>query len=329
MDLTSTVIGFLIDPLLSAAAGDRPDGEIRRTLGVGATEAGDERVPIRDAGHFWSSLATLSHDPLAGLHAAERVGEHGLGLVECIGRASSTFGDAVERGIRYVPLLADLVAIDLIRDGETAALAVRTTVGTPFPLHAADFIIASIVLAMRRVLGDDAACTAHLVHAAPDDLHEHARVLRCPTTFDAPRDEVRFSIELLERCLPQADDRVRDYLDRYATEQLAQLPPEPGFGQRLRRAYADAIERGDASIHAVGRKLAMSARTLQRRLHEAGTSHRRLLDAIRHELAVTYLRDAERTVESIATRLGYADASTFARAFRRRSGVSPGALRSR
>jgi len=86
---------------------------------------------------------------------------------------------------------------------------------------------------------------------------------------------------------------------------------------------------GGRSLEEVARKLAVSKRTLIRRLREVGTTYRELRDAHRRKLANDFLSDTSLTAAEIAYRLGYEDASNFGKACHRWFGLSPGALRKR
>jgi AraC-like DNA-binding protein len=77
----------------------------------------------------------------------------------------------------------------------------------------------------------------------------------------------------------------------------------------------------------------MSARTLQRRLGDSGTTYKELLDDTRRALALAYLSAPQHSVNEITYRLGFSSGSCFTRAFRRWTGQSPsdwraGAVRS-
>jgi AraC-like DNA-binding protein len=67
----------------------------------------------------------------------------------------------------------------------------------------------------------------------------------------------------------------------------------------------------------------MSARTLHRRLTEAGTSFRRVLDEVRHMHALRYLEQREKSLNEITRMLGFSDPSAFRKAFRRWTGARP------
>src|SRR5262245_6543178 len=86
---------------------------------------------------------------------------------------------------------------------------------------------------------------------------------------------------------------------------------------------------GGRPLEEVARRLAVSKRTLIRRLGEGGTTYRELRDAHRRKLAIEFLSDTSLTAAEIAYRLGYEDASNFGKACHRWFGCSPGALRKR
>jgi AraC-like DNA-binding protein len=71
----------------------------------------------------------------------------------------------------------------------------------------------------------------------------------------------------------------------------------------------------------------MSVRTLQRRLGEEGTSFAALVDQARHQRSRLLIRSSELTLVEVATRVGFAEFATFSRAFKRWTGVAPGAYR--
>jgi AraC-like DNA-binding protein len=74
---------------------------------------------------------------------------------------------------------------------------------------------------------------------------------------------------------------------------------------------------------------ATSARTLRRRLADADTSFQRVVDELRRELAASYLGDPGIKTAEVAFLLGFAEVSTFHRAFRRWTGTTPVAFRRR
>jgi AraC-like DNA-binding protein len=100
----------------------------------------------------------------------------------------------------------------------------------------------------------------------------------------------------------------------------------PALIQALRALILD-LEHGPASLGDIANRLALSERTLRRRLHALGTSYNKILQDVRSSTAQECLRDSNLTTESIAWRLGYTETANFRHAFKRWTGQSPQAFR--
>jgi AraC-like DNA-binding protein len=108
---------------------------------------------------------------------------------------------------------------------------------------------------------------------------------------------------------------------RPATERLA------GSSQDVVDAASRILVRQPAGIGQVARALAVSPRTLQRRLESRGTTFGELRDATRLQQAMQHLRDPRIAIKEIAGLLGFSEPSTFYRAFRRWTGATPAHFR--
>ena len=101
------------------------------------------------------------------------------------------------------------------------------------------------------------------------------------------------------------------------------MPREDHLLSSVRRVIAEVMRDGHLGISPVASKLAMSPRTLQRRLEEHDTDFRRVADDTRRRFAINYLRDPKHTVTEIAYLLGYSEVSAFNRAFKRWTASTP------
>jgi AraC-like DNA-binding protein len=100
----------------------------------------------------------------------------------------------------------------------------------------------------------------------------------------------------------------------------------PGLIGALQALVFD-LEHGPASLGDIANRMALSERTLRRRLRALGTSYNRILQDVRSSTAREWLRDSNLTMESIAWRLGYTETANFRHAFKRWTGQSPQAFR--
>ena len=150
------------------------------------------------------------------------------------------------------------------------------------------------------------------------------RYFGCPVVSGASRNAIVFkatdaaipfvtrNIELLEMLAPQFD---QDLKDRY--------PDEDKFTELVRGAIQQRLTGHRPVVDDVARDLHMSARTLQRRLQDLGSSYQKVLDEARHQMARYYLSNSVLELTEAAYLLGYEDANSFARAFRAWEGMPP------
>lgn len=113
------------------------------------------------------------------------------------------------------------------------------------------------------------------------------------------------------------------YFEPALRQRLSELDAHARVAERLRSAFLEALPAGEVSMHALGRKLGLSSRTLQRRLKDEGTSFQRTLDEVRTELARHYLKNSSMSGAEISFLLGFEDPNSFFRAFQRWTGKTP------
>lgn len=110
-------------------------------------------------------------------------------------------------------------------------------------------------------------------------------------------------------------------------KRLADLEAGATFSERTHAVLLEAIPSGQVAMAQVASRLAVSSRTLQRRLHEEGTSFKQVLRDTRERLARHYLGRTQLTSNEIAYLLGFDEPTSFFRAFRTWTGMSPETLR--
>jgi AraC-like DNA-binding protein len=112
-----------------------------------------------------------------------------------------------------------------------------------------------------------------------------------------------------------------------AEKYLRSLYQQDDIAAQLKRKLAELMAYGEANADAACRSLKLSRRTLQRRLKAERTSFQKILQEVRAELAVNYLRDARLKSLEIAMLLGYSNISTFTTAFKSWYNVPPAEYR--
>jgi AraC-like DNA-binding protein len=149
---------------------------------------------------------------------------------------------------------------------------------------------------------------------------------QCPVRFNRPRNALSFDLAWIDRPAVLAD-RGTHALTRELCEQLfTEVSLGGGIAAAIRRILIEGRGRFP-TIDEMAQRLALHPRALRRRLDDAGTSYRVLLEDVRKSLAIEYLRKTQMTNEEIASRLAYSDAANFRRAFARGTGKHPSDFR--
>ena len=138
---------------------------------------------------------------------------------------------------------------------------------------------------------------------------------------------VAFSAEDAARPFLTANDAMWEFFEPELRRRLSELEEATTTKERVRAALLELLPAGDASTGGVARELAMSSRTLQRRLKEEGTTFQEVLDETRESLAVHYLSASDMPPAEISFLLGYDDPRSFYRAFNSWTGMTPQVVR--
>jgi AraC-like DNA-binding protein len=287
----------------------------------------DARLPTYVDDLLWAAAPALAKDENIGLHLGERLPAAAFDLISYTMRSSPTLGGAFERLARYTKLLRDVaeIGVETHRDDARIRFALAPE-GTP--RQQGEFTLAVFVQFCREATRTDVVPRAvEFSHAAPPDLAEHERVFRAPLLFGRPATALVLPRPALELPLVHADAGLLSLLERQIHELVLRLPQGESVAERARRLIAEELGGGDPSVDTVARHLRMSPRTLHRRLKEAGTSFRLLLDGLRHDMAARYLAEDRLPIAEAAFLLGFSEASAFHRSFKRWTGQTPAEFR--
>lgn len=286
--------------------------------------ARDELAVVRNL------LAGLGREPGLGVEAGSRYhiwqyGPWGLTLL-----SSRTLREAAEVAVQYLGSAFGFGQLTFEESGGEARLVLDVH---DVPEDVRSFL-AERALTGIRMMGRELFATGVPVrriafrHAKPADISRYVDVFGVEPVFGAPRNEIAFDSAYLDVPLPQADEWARSTCEHVCRDLLARRQARTGVAGAVR----DLLVRNPGEVPdqaAVATELFMSPRTLSRRLYAEHTSFRALLDEVRQLLSELLLDHTDMTTEQVAARLGYAEAASFIRAFRRWKGCPPQEYRGR
>ena len=285
----------------------------------------DNRIPFRLVVNLYEKAAQLSGDDNFGLHVGLSAKLNAFDVLGYAVLNSATLGEACARAVRYHSIWTDGAAFELDSTKQFVTLTYNYLDGS-ITSHRQD---TEMTLAMVAALclnlteGKWSAIKIHFTHREPRDTTEHRQLFRCPITYEAPTNSLYFATDYLSLPMAQADPVLCSVLDRHAENLLSRFPPRNSIVDQSRSIIGHELRGGDPSLERVAAQLGLSARTLQRKLHEQHTSHNELVDHLRHELAVRYLQEREMAIGEVAYLLGFSEPSSFHRAFKRWTGATP------
>jgi len=283
-----------------------------------------DRILVEVAHQALSVAVQFTRDADLGLKASRRLVLGEVGAFHYVVSSSPTVRDAVEALSRYRRLINDVLDVQLLEEGDTATLRIDNSL--ILPRAALDFQMGSFYRNhVRDWLGQRASeATVQLMHQAPESLAEYERTFApASLRFTAPFNGFTFHRAILDVPLKSADPHLHALMVPVADHTLGQLSDSRSVTADVRRLIRDRLSLGAPEIADVAADLAMSMRTLARRLESEGTTFRDLVDDVRRQLAVEFVGSRDLGFSDVAERLGFSHPAAFHRAFRRWTGQTP------
>jgi AraC-like DNA-binding protein len=307
--------------------------QILRAAGLDAATLRDPdaRIPVEQAGTLWQKAYELSNDPNLALHAIEILPSGAYRVIDFLASSAPTIGTAIAKLSDYYPLINSVVHLPYVVGDRVVAVSIEaplrpSTITRPY----AEYTLAAVFLRTRLATNQRYPLVrVEFTHAKPDDISEHERIFECPVVFGAGACRLLIARDVWDMRRAGADPVLFSVLDTHAKMLLEHLPAADDVVGRVREAIRAELRGGSPKLETIAKRLAMSARTLQRRLQEQGAVFNDVLDALRFEAARSYLAQDDVAGSEVAYLLGFADASAFNHAFKRWSGLTPTEYRRR
>jgi AraC-like DNA-binding protein len=321
MYVSGALTGMLRDYLDTQ---DLPAPECRALLDEWPVES---RIPLAQWIKLLSLIADADPRPALGLAIAQHIAPRHAGVMGYLGLSCDTLGEAFLRFDRYHRLVYDGNPATMAAHGDVVSLSWGVEHGFPGQLADETAIAAFMTLVRKLVDTPLIPSSVNFVNPAPADLRPYTDFFQCPVTFGGNITYVTFPFSFLMYPIGHSDPGLRTLLESQAESLLRALPDSDGFDSALKDALVRCLHDGMPTLQHVATRLAVSPRTLQRRLENMELSFQRLLDRTRAELARGYLLDGSLSLTEIALLLGYSEQSAFNRAFKRWTGQTPKTLR--
>lgn len=282
---------------------------------------------------LWEQLTLAGHGTAVGTFMADEAHIGALGLWDYLFTTGDNLIDSLGRAFDYLPLIGDPGADRVVAQESGGQFVFGHATGPAIPevVEAIEIFVMALFLRRSRDATRRAIAPVHvgLAHRAPGQVDRLVEFFGTGNIdFEAPRNSITLLADDARAPLPAGQPGLDLLLVRHAEQTLAASKPLLRWHDQFLVALRIAFEEDALSLERVAQRLAMSPRTLQRRLGEHGTSWREEVEALRQQHALSLLRDTELPMRSIAARVGYSDVRALRRAVQRWHGQPPTAVRS-
>lgn len=287
-----------------------------------------ERVKLDRLCRYMEALALVSGDDLFGLKSASMFSKGASGPFGYAMLHAPSLRDVLVFLGRNIRKMSEL-RICTLEIGAKDAIFEWTY--SPLILHRdqyVDMTLAQTLAHFEPFLGPDMNnCRLELERKKPTNINFHKQLLGPKTRFGAAINRLIIPASYLNRTNPEADARLYAIL----VQQIEAIPirtvDTADTVTSIRLHVVDRLSSGVPTLKEEAERLGMSARTLQRRLTEAGTSMQEIIDDSRKEMAQTLLMETSLSLSEISFRLGFSAPAAFTRSAIRWFGQTPSAYR--
>lgn len=232
---------------------------------------------------------------------------------------------AAERVARYKAIVAPM-QMNVSETADLMTIELLWSPGVSPPLSLVMTELLSFV-ALLRIGTREALCPAQIgTRELPDAPLPYERYLGRPL-LRSEGHQISFSIADAKKPFLTSCDALWNAFEPDLRQRLADLNATVSTAKRVKAVLLEGLPAGLVTMEAVARKLAMSKRTLQRRIEAEGSSYQSILNQTREALARHYLENTGLPAGEISFLLGYDEPNSFHRAFRGWTGETPGSAR--
>jgi AraC-like DNA-binding protein len=233
---------------------------------------------------------------------------------------------AFNRAYRFYGLFLHIPKFTLTIDGEVATITLDDR-----ELNDPDnFLVESLMVLWHRFGSWLIGRRVNLLEAnfrfpAPENQAEYRQIFYCDINFKSETTSLKFPVKILNEKVVQNETSLRNFLKESPANFLARPDEGNSLVSQIRSIIGNNLSQELPNFEFVADALHTSAQTLRRRLKEEGLTYQELKDQMRRDTALYYLGRGDLSIQDVSEKLGFSEPSTFHRAFKKWTGITPGA----
>lgn len=281
-------------------------------------------LPYRTAQKILTRACELSPIPQLGLAIGTRQSPSSMGVLGYGINCCATIEDAMNMAIKYSRVSSTLVLSEWKQENGKLYWTITPPVDLGKILRCVVEEEFSMFIGVYPMLTGQQPelLEAHFQYPEPEYRSLYESTFNCPLFFSAERNQLVINAEVLKQPILQANPFSVAAAERMCAEFLEKNPATDDLVIKVRGMILRQ-KNEFWSENTVAQELNITSRTLRNRLRRAGSSYQEILDSLREQIARDDLLHSTLTTSEIAEHIGYSDARSFRRAFKKWTGETP------
>jgi AraC-like DNA-binding protein len=277
---------------------------------------------------FWRSLEQIVGEQSIALQLAEHLSVESFDPAIFASICSPDLNTALKRLRDYKPLIGPMILKVEISAKQTRLSIDCYGYEENMPSSLAITELVFFTQLARIATRSEITPLAVQLPILPENFQPYVDYFGCPLK-SAREVAIRFSAKDASRPFLTSNASIWSFFEGKLNQRLNDLDASASFTERVKWVLLEALPSGDSSIESIAQRLAMSRRTLQRKLNVEAETYQSVVQSVRTDLADHYLKKSHLSLGEISFMLGFQETNSFIRAYSRWKGVSPGVFRQR
>ena len=298
---------------------------IFKTAGLNPALLSDNnaRYPVAGMYKLWCAAVEATGDNALGFRVGKEWSSTSFNALGFAWLASGSLKEGFYRLQRYSKLVNNSLVTQFYRSDTVYHFKFDTDEDAALIHPCARDAWLTAIIKMTRLLYGDSFTPVEILLSG--DCYDQSGALEnyfgCPLIYQQAVNHIVIAAAVCEQQLPTADPEFALLSDQLLMTRLQQV--DNSMTSQVRRIIHLELPNGDLSEQVVADKLHMSSRSLQRKLNDEQTNYQLLLTDARKELALSYIRSSQLSLNEIGYLLGFNNQANFTRAFKNWFSQSP------
>jgi AraC-like DNA-binding protein len=299
----------------------------------------DNRIPLANYLALLKAGIELCNEPALSLLFGEAVRLPDISIVGLMGQLAENSEDGRRQVSRYARLALDeddgdaSDPMEIVREGSdvwvksTSRIYAENRLLTESGFARTVCSVRAMLASMPDFANQPFPKAIRFTHEEPGYRAEYDRIFGVPLFFESPMNAILIDEAFMQMKPPRPNPYLSELLRAHAEGLLENLDRSKSTRGRVESLLIPVLHTGEANMDTIAAKLALSRQTLFRKLKAEGATFEKVLDELRHKLALDYLNEKKVSVHETAYLVGFSDPGAFSRAFKRWTGSRPRRMR--